>query len=255
MREEKLMPEFNFESGKNNQEITDPYFLQDQIRLPKDQWSNDFKKLIEEKSRKNQQEKQRLPEDSPELSQKGVFNRYMSGLGIDEESLRDKRVLDLGCGDKEFVKHLIEKGITLEAYGLDIEIDESLVEERFKGHILQGNFEEDLPVKDVDYIVSVGAVSSAVLGGEETMNLRRIVEKALASLKEGGEIRIYPIQEPARETPLKGIQASQEKWEELLTEISETQEVECLLKPRNIKVIGENNDIILESVLIITRKK
>jgi hypothetical protein len=87
------------------------------------------------------------------------------------------------------------------------------------------------------------------------MNIRSIIEKALASLKEDGEIRIYPIQEAAKATPLEGLEASRKKWDELLKEISETLKRDYKIEPRNIKVSGKNNDIILESVLIIKRKK
>ena len=87
------------------------------------------------------------------------------------------------------------------------------------------------------------------------MNIRRIVEKSLASLKADGEIRMYPIQEAAKATPLPGLEASQQKWSEVLSEISENQGVEYRIEPRNIKVIERMNDIILKSVLVMWRKK
>ncbi len=240
-------------------ELITPELLQQQVRLPEDQWSETFRRLVEEKSRENQQEinedHERETEESLEALQERTFKRYMEGLGLCEESLRGKRIVDLGSGDGEFVKSLIEKGITSEAYGLDAGVDESAVEERFKNHIVQGYFEEDLPVNDIDYVVSFGAVTDQIWGGTELGDIGLIVEKSLASLKEDGEIRMFPIQEPAQATPLKGIQASQEKWKELLTQISATQNVECKIEPRKIKVCGTYNDIILESVLIIRRKK
>lgn len=248
-------PTFNTEPKKSEQEKMTPDFLQEQIRLSKDQWSEEFKQLIEEKIKDNQQEQGKEAEESPEVLRERTFKRYVDGLGLDEENLRDKRVLDLGSGEGEFVKSLIEKGVTPEAYGLDAQTDESVVEDKMKGHLLKGNFEEDLPVQNIDYVVSVGAVSSGIWGGEEVMDIRRIIEKSLASLKEGGEIRIYPIQEAAKANPLEGLQASQEKWKELLEEISESQKVECKIEPRNIKVAGNSGDVILESVLIIRRKK
>ncbi len=163
--------------------------------------------------------------------------------------------MDLGCGEGEFVKYLIEKGITSEAYGIDIELYEDAIEDKFKKHLIRGNFEGDLPIQNIDYVVSVGAVSNAIWGGVEVMDIRRIVERSLTSLKEEGEIRIYPIQEAAQATPLAGLQASQEKWKELLTVISQVQNVEYKIEPRNIKVSGKNNDIILNSVLVIRKKK
>lgn len=252
-------PNFNNESSKSEQKSITPDFLQEQVRLPKDQWNEKFKQLIEERTRENQQVQERIEEEeiaeSPEVLRERTFERYIEGLGFSEESLRGKKVLDLGSGEGEFVKSLIEKDITPEAYGVDAELDETAIEDRFKKHLVRGNFEEDLPVQNVDYVVSVGTVSNGVWGGEEVMNIRRIVEKSLASLKEDGEIRIYPIQEAAEATPLEGLRASQEKWKELLTEISEVQKVECKIEPRNIRVSGKNNDVILESVLVIRRKR
>lgn len=237
------------------QEPLAPYVLQEQIRLPKDQWNEKFCQLIEEKTRENQQENIKETEESPKVLRERIFKRYLEGLGIDEIHLRGKKILDLGTGGGEFVKDLIEKGITSEAYGVDAQIDESVIEDRFNGHLVQGNFEEDFPIKDIDYIVSVGAVSNGVWGGEEVMKIGRIIEKSLASLKEDGELRIYPIKEAARATPLEGIEKTQQKWKELLKEISEIQKFDWKIEPKNIKVIGGNNDIILDSVLIIKKKK
>jgi len=252
-------PNFNNESSKSEQESITPDFLQGQVRLPKDQWSEKFRRLIEEKTKENQQVQEGVEEEevveSPEVLRERTFKRYIEGLGLEEKSLQGKKVLDLGSGEGEFIKSLIEKGITPEAYGVDADLDETAIEDKFKKHLVRGNFEEDLPVQNVDYVVSVGAVSNGVWGGEETMDIRRIVEKSLASLKEDGEIRIYPIQEAAEANPLEGLQASQEKWKELLEEISKTQNVECKIEPRNIKVAGNSNDVILESVLVIHRKK
>jgi len=256
MRFEKI--NFNKEYSKLEQEPVTPDFLQKQVRLPKEQWDEKFKKLVEEKTKENQQAQENVEEEaaveSPEVLRERTFKRYIGGLGLSEESLKDKRILDLGCDKGEFVKSLIEKGITSEAYGVDIGLEESVTEDKFNKHLFRGNFEEDLPVQNIDYVVSVGAVSNAIWGGKEVMNIRGIVEKSLASLKKDGEIRIYPIQEAAKATSLKGLQVSQEKWKELLAEISEAQRVECKIEPRNIKISGKNNDIILKSVLIIRRK-
>src|SRR3989344_501048 len=243
------------ESAKFEQEPVSPDFLQEQIRLPRNQWSEKFRQLFEEKIAENQREKVDEPEESPESAQERTFRRYIEGLGLDESKLRNKKVLDLGCGEGEFVRSLMEKGITSEAYGIDEQLNEISVEDKLKPYLLRGNFEEDLPVQNADYVISVGAGSLCIWAGEEEMNIRRIVEKSLASLKADGEIRMYPIQEAAKATPLPGLEASQQKWSEVLSEISENQGVEYRIEPRNIRVIGRMNDIILESVLVIWRNK
>lgn len=247
--------DFNTEPRKSEQEVFIPAFLQAQMRLPKSQWSKKFRRLIEEKIKENQQENVKDTEKSPAFLHEQTFKRYTEGLGLTESTLRGKKVLDLGSGEGEFVKTLIEKGITQEAYGIDVAWDETLIKGELGSHLRQGNFEEDIPVQDVDYVVSVGAVSNGIWGGEETMNIRRIIEKSIACLKEDGEIRIYPIQEAAKATPLKGLEKSKQKWNKLLAEISEAQKLECKIEPRDIRVTGNSNDIVLASVLVIRKKK
>jgi len=238
------------------QEPLAPDTLKEQINLPREQWSDEFRQLVEEKTEENQKEqagqfKEYSEDDMSDLT----FKRYMRGLGLDENDLRDKRILDLGSGEGYFVKLLIQRGITSEAYGIDIEPDEDKTEKDFKSHLIRGDFEKGFPIKEADYIISIGAVSNGVWAGEEVMDIGRIVKNSLVSLKEDGEIRIYPIQEAAKVTPLEGLEMSQKKWQELLTEISEAQNVECKIEPRNIQVTGKNNDIVLESVLVMRRKE
>jgi len=211
-------PTFSTEPNESEHRPVTPIFLQEQIRLPKDQWNEKFRQLIEEKTIENQQAREARAEEteeSPEVLRERTFKRYMDGLGLDEETMRGKKILDLGSGEGEFIQSLIEKGIAPEAYGIDVQVDENLVENKLKGHLLQGNFEEGLPVRNVDYIVSVGAVSNGVWGGEEVMNIKRIIKKSLASLKKDGEIRIYPIQEAAEANPLEGLKSSQKKMERI----------------------------------------
>jgi SAM-dependent methyltransferase len=245
---------FDIEPNESKQEIFGPDFLQEQIRLPEAEYDEKFLKLVNEQILENQEKKIEKLEELPEILREQAFNRYIEGLGLDESEIRGKKILDLGSGEGEFVKYLIEKEITPEAYGIDAGLDESALEDKFKSHLIQGNFEKDLPIKNLDYIVSVGAVSNGIWDGKEVMDIRRIMEKSLASLKENGEIRIFPIQEAAKATPLEGIEKSRQKWNELLAEISKTQEIECKIEPRNIKVTGDNNDIVLESVLTIQKK-
>jgi len=248
-------PDFNIEPEELEQKLLGLDFLQEQVRLPKNQWDEKFRNFLEEKIRENRMEEAVYKEETPETMKERSFRRCIEGLGLDENILKGKKVLDLGSGDGEFVKSLIEKGITSEAYGIDTQQEEALAEDEFKQHFFKGNFENDLPVKNADYVVSVGAVSNGVWGGEESMDIRRIIENSLASLKEGGEIRIYPIQEAAEATPLEGLAASQRKWKELLADISKDQNLEYRIEPRDVNVIGKNNDIILESVLILRRSK
>ncbi len=235
-----------------------PDFLREQIHLSKDQWNEEFRQIVDEKIQKYKQslleQDKEYEIETPEVSRENTFKRYTKGLDLDESKLKDKKILDLGCGEGEFVKYLIEKGITTEAYGIDNALDKSTIEDKLQSNFTQGNFEKDLPVKDADYIVSLGSVSNGVWGGEEVMNIGRIIEKSLSSLKENGEIRIYPLQEASKATPLPILDKSTKKWNEILQKISETQEMEFKIEPRDIEIMGKDMEIVLYSVLIIHKK-
>lgn len=248
---EKFEKNYPFENIKEENFLS-PDFLEKQIDLPKEKWDKKFKKLIEEEIKKKEslKENQKTLEEAEEIT----FKRYLMGLGLKEEDLYNKRILDLGCGEGEFIKSLIEKGITKEAYGIDINLNKKLIEEKFKNYFVKGNFENELPLKDIDYIVSVGAVSNAILLGERVMNLEQIFKNAISALKENGEIRIYPIQKPAKATPLESLQKTFLEWKNFLENFSKQYNIEYKLEPRKVKVTGKNNDIILESVLIIRNR-
>lgn len=247
--------QFNKELENSNNELK---FFREQIRLPREQWDKDFKKLVERKLKQNQEAIKELEakgfcEISRKETPEETFTRYLEGLKLNEKDLRGKKVLDLGCGkEANFVKLLIKKNITPEAYGIDLQVEESILEEGFKNHIIKANFEEDFPIKNVDYIISVGAVSNGIWAGEEIMNVKQIIKNSLASLKPEGEIRIYPYQEVPTDTPLKGFLASQKKWEKLLAEITKTQKVEYKIEPVEIKILG--GDVVINSVLIIRKR-
>jgi SAM-dependent methyltransferase len=255
-------PNFNdAKLRKPGKELLSPDFLQEQARLPRGQWDEKFQKFIEEKIQENDKVQEGADteaeeqEETQELLSKRTFDRYMNGLGLDEKAIKNKKILDLGCGEGEFVKYCVEKGIAQEAYGLDSQLDERWAGERHGHRFIEGNFEDDLPAKDFDLIISVGAVSNTIWGGKERSDIRRIIKNSLDSIKKNGEIRIYPVQEAAKATPLAGLEASCRKWKEVLGEISDLAGADCRLEPRDIKVIGNNNDIIIESVLIIRKIK
>ncbi|MEJ0001829.1 MAG: class I SAM-dependent methyltransferase [bacterium] len=157
--------------------------------------------------------------------------------------MKNKKVLDLGYGEGEFVKGLIEKGTTQEAYGVDEGSREVEADNAAEGHFFQGDFEKPLPVHDVDYVVSVGAVSLGISGTEKIMNIEAILENALAALKEKGEIRIYPIQEPAIANFYAHLDESRKTWEETVHEFAKSHGAEYSFVPRDILVTGYKNDV------------
>jgi len=70
---------FNTKTVKLEKEPLNGDFLQEQIRLPKDQWDEKFKKLIEEKIGENQNDGNEESEESSEILQELTFKRYLSG--------------------------------------------------------------------------------------------------------------------------------------------------------------------------------
>jgi len=248
----------NIKTDKKRKNIFSADFLQKQIRLPKKSWDKDFRRFIEKKFEENQikekhyRKKSYIKKKAPLL--KG-FNRYTKELNLNEHQLRNKKILDLGCGDGSFIKYLIDKKITANAYGIDIRADKIFIEKKFRKNIFQGNFEKTFKFSGFDYMVSVNAVSLAFWADMEIMNIKNIIKNCLKSLKRGGEIRICPIQEPAKATPLKGLGKSFKKWQKLIKDISKNEKTACFFIPQKIRIVGRENNIIFESLLIIKKIK
>jgi SAM-dependent methyltransferase len=181
------------------------------------------------------------------------FERYLKSLDISKEGLKDKRILDLGCGDGEFVKECLDENISKEIYGLDLQINPEKLEERHKKHFLKGDFQKELPIKDLDLIISLGAVK-APFHELDMNNPKTTIDSALKALKENGEIRIFPLRKTHPNNDLKGVEFSEKKWKEILEKIV-AENIEYKICPIDIKVAGKNKDVWLEQVLIIKKSK
>ncbi len=252
---EKFTPEietkFQKEEGENEKDSQFKEFLAQQISLPRNEWSEKFRDYVEEKYKK---EKEEISEYSPKEQQELIFKRYLKGLGLSEEDLKNKRILDLGCGEQgDFIKECLDKHITQEAYGLDAKIVPELFEGKYKDHFFEGNFESKFPIENFDYIISMGAVE-APSNEIDSRDPEKTLHEALKVLKEQGEIRIYPIRKAPPENKLKGVEFMRKKWMEILKELSVKEKVEWELNPIDIKVAGKNKDVWLEEVLIIKKK-
>jgi SAM-dependent methyltransferase len=190
-----------------------------------------------------------------EKSREETLQRYLAGLDLSAEQLRDKRILDLGCGEEgEFVKKLIDEGITKEIYGLDSAIKPEDVDENYRENILQGDFEAEFPVKDLDYVISVGAIDPSI-EEEDIRDPQKTILSALESLKDGGEIRIFPIRNAASDSGLEGIIESRKKWLEILDSLLSQGSIEYEIKPIQTKESVNKTDKWIEEVLIIRKAK
>jgi hypothetical protein len=226
-------------------------FIKEQICLPEEKWDEDFKNYIQEKYQDSQKE---MTEPSPEQELENNFQRYLKSLDIEKKVLMNKRILDLGCGQEgEFVKYCLGQGISQDVYGLDISIKLEEINPGYRRFFIKGNFEESIPIKNFDYIFSVGAVE-APYSEEIDRNPRKSLIFALSALIYNGEIRIFPIRKAPPFGGLAGIDFSRKKWTELLNDLKLKNWIDYELRPIDIRVAGNKPDVWLEEVLIINKK-
>lgn len=223
-------------------------FLAHQISIPRTEWSEEFKDYIKEKRIESEEENAETLSDE-ELT----YKRYLKGLELNEEDLKDKKILDLGCGEEgEFVKECINKNTTKEIYGLDLEVSPDNFDKNLKEHFFKKEFEGEFPVKNLDYVISVGALESSSNESDER-DPAEILKYALEALNNKGEIRIYPIRKASPESGLDGIEYSRKKWDEIMNELASKENIEYEFKPIDIRVSANNEDVWLEEILIIRK--
>ncbi len=237
-----------------NNEKYDSSFVLGQSQLPRSSWDPKFAAFIDEEIVKHKIDASSSRPETAEDEREKTLKRYIKGLGLDLKDLKNKKVVDVGCGDGEFVRELIDKKITQEAYGIDARLSDSVSDQ----HFIKANFHELIPIIDCDLIVSVGAISNEIWHSEKDEEAKLIIEKivknTLDALNENGEIRIYPIQEAFAETPLAGLQKSKRLWDEIVKHLPQKYDVDCHLETSNVRVSGVDSDLVLESVLIIKKR-
>ncbi len=258
--------------NEDRKEIT-PEFLAYQVHLPRDQWSLEFKNyingIVQENIRVREGEWTEAERDvSQEAKEQSTYTRYLNGLRLSEDELRDKIILDLGSGDGEFVKYCIDKGITQNAYGVEARLasednsaeetpfEKITIDERYKNNFFAQSYGEELPVHNVDYVLSMASVTNMDWNGEEWEGVVKVLENSLAALNENGEIRLWPIQEPAEATSVEMGSEVNDMWRERINEFAGDHDLQWELRPTNVIVTGSDNDhIYLNSVLIFLKGK
>lgn len=226
-------------------------WLAEQIKLAPENWSSDFTAYLEIKK-----EEEKSGKPSPEKIREVTFHQYLDLLSLTENELKDKKILDIGCHEGNFVIYCLKKGITDRAYGLDNNLIGDALDNRFKEHFYSGNFSKDFPVKDLDRIVSLGAVS--LYFNEENKGIAEAaLRESLKAIHKNGEIHIGPVLKALR-GKLEGIRKEEQILTEIMEKLKEEFNIEWELKPADINQTLETNvkdrDVWAEQALTIKRK-
>ena len=235
-------------------------FLLEQISLPKDEWNDEFKEYVEEKKEEARAlENDESPELSFEENQVKVFDDYLRDLNIEDnpEYFRDKNVVDLGCGEGEFVLECLKRGEAKSIYGLDLNIKKELSSGEFKDNFIEADFTKEFPFKNADCIISDGGISTLTLEKNGEESLEKLLRNSLDILTENGEIRIVPVHKYSHsEIELAGLDSSIDKLSKVLEKLSQENLIDFKFEPIDIQVSGKDyKDVWLWETLIIKKKK
>ena len=225
-------------------------WLENQAMSSFEEWDVRFNEYVDKKYAESQE--QEGEESDLEKIRENIWERYLDGLDLREEDLKDKRVLDLGCDTGDFVISCLDKNVTKNAYGLDMELRGETLEEKYQENFFQGNFKDELPVKNLDYILSVGAFS-LYMNKESAKSIKETIKNSNTVLNEGGEIKIYPMPKVPEHSNLEGVKESREVILEVLENLKKELLIEWEFTPIDVRVSGKNKDVWLEEVLIIKK--
>lgn len=227
-------------------------WLKKQIQLDSSKWGQDFKlyiKQVEEDSK----EKNVYSEPTEKEKREETFNRYLNALEISQEDLKGKKVLDVGCGNGDFVISCLEKGITDEVYGLDSNPKGDARDPKYRSHFFYKDFSNVFPIENLDYVVSVGAISLYLYDKELQVDIEEAIKSSIRSVNENGEVRIWPIKKFIQGTDSDGIKEQEQLLLSVMEYVSECLDIEWRLDPTDIRACASDKDIWADQVLIIKK--
>ena len=73
-------------------------------------------------------------------------------------------------------------------------------------------------------------------------------------LKEGGQIRIWPIKEAAISNPMRGLVNGLRNITKISQDMVKTENIEFSIIPQDINICGYENEVVLDSILVIKKK-
>jgi len=190
-------------------------------------------------------------EDDEEETPKEVFERYVNRLDLKVNSLKGKKILDLGCGQKGgFLKILEnEEGINPEDLtGIDTEAKPNCL----KSNILKDDFIKNFPEGIYDLVLMFGSISPF---SKDSKEIKELILKTLDHLSQKGKIKIFPVH--------RSIQEGLDDFKKMKEILEEIEKIEVKIKTKEIVVKGINEDgsgkplkekeIWTENLLIITK--
>ncbi|OQA37129.1 MAG: Methyltransferase domain protein [Parcubacteria group bacterium ADurb.Bin326] len=116
--------------------------------------------------------------------------RYINDFELDAEALKDKKILDIGCGDEaQFIEFCLENNID-GIVGVDLRppVSQELAA-KVKGHYVVGQV-DNLPFKPEQFDM---VLMRSVINPDTELDVNKVVGEAISSLKVNGKLEIYPI--------------------------------------------------------------
>lgn len=226
-------------------------WLNKEMKQNPENWGQDFREYVEIKTKEGKGRKDSHKSNEEEKKEK-TFERYLGGLNLTEQEIQGKSILDIGCKDGEFVVSCMEKGITQKVYGMDRKLEEGALDEKYRDHFFSQDFTKEFPVKNLDYIVSAGAVS-LYLNEFNKSKVEKTIAKAIEAINGKGEIRIWPIKKALRGRELEGIKEQERIVDEIMKKFEAELNIAWKLEATDIRVSGIDKDVWAEQVLIIKK--
>jgi hypothetical protein len=227
-------------------------WLAAQVKLDPSRWNQDFIEYLKLKEAESE-EKVVYVEPTPEQVRANTFERYLGGLDVAEQDLKEKSILDVGCGDGDFVVACMEKGLTQHAFGMDRDFFAGGLDEKYRGNFFPKQFSDIFPVKNLDYIFSVGAIS-LYLDEQHEIDAEDAIKSSIRAIKKTGEVRIWPIKKALKGEQLDGIKEEEMVLARIMEYLGERFEIEWELIPTDVRVSGRDKDVWADQVLVIRHK-
>jgi len=232
--------------------------------LPPKERSEEFEEFLEDKYNSLLGE-----ENLDESEEDFIIRRYLNHFQFTEEDLKNKKILDVGCGLGAFIRYCSDKNITPDAYGFDSELNSKLAKGKYKNHLVKGDYTKKIPFQDkkFDYILAYSSLEGLFLE-KDNEEAKKVFESLLALLKDEGEIRVYPLrklppeiapeivkQDKERMKELLQAQEARGRWEKTLQELKGKGLIDFKIQPIDLRVLSSRKEFWIEELLTIRRNK